>query len=148
MINLKLTAPVFKKSEFGRFERTANIEIAGDFDTFSQGYTFLRTQIDELLQQQGAENIMLLNLDDLNKEIANKERTLQLLNRDVEIAKNQFQRLQNFLERLGIDPSSYSLLIANGPLGLSSTLKTAVEVADPIPFDYSDNDDDENPDEF
>lgn len=106
----------------------------------------MRTQIDELLQQQGAQNTRLLNLDDLNKEIANKERTLQLLNRDVETAKNQLQRLQNFLERLGIDPSSYSLLIANGPLGLSSTLKTAAEVVDPIPFDCLDDND--NPHEF
>ena len=146
MINVKLTAPVFKKSEFGRFDRTANIEIAGDFDTFSQGYTFLRTQIDELLQQQGAQNTMLLNLDDLNQEIANKERTLQLLKKETETAKNQLQRLQNFLERLGIDPSSYSLLIANGPLGLSSTLKTAAEVVDPIPFDCLDDND--NPHEF
>jgi len=146
MINLKLTAPVFKKDEFGRFERTANIEIAGDFDTFSQGYTFLRTQIDELLQQQGAENTMLLNLDGLNEEIVKKEKTLQRLNRDIEIAKNQLHRLNNFLIRLRIDPSSYSLLISDGPL-TSSTLETAVEVVDPIPFDCSDDDDD-NPHEF
>ncbi len=132
MINVKMTAPVFKTNEFGSFERKADIQIAGDFDSFSEGYAFLRTQIDELLKQSQAENTLLLNLHDLEREIANKERTLQHLDKKIETAKNQLQRLQNFLERLGIDPGSYSLLIANGPIGSAVAVEAEV---DPIPFD-------------
>jgi len=130
MINVKLTVPVFKKDEFGRFERTADIQVTGDFESFSEGYAFLRTEIDELLQLQQADNTLLLNHDKLRKEISNKERTLELLNRNLETAKNQLLRLQNFLERLGIDPSAYSLLISNGPIGLSTSSVVDAEEVD------------------
>ena len=83
----------------------------------------LRTQVDELLKQSHAENTLLLNLDDLQATISSKERTLEHLERKIETAKNQLQRLQNFLERLGIDPSSYSLLIANGSIGSAGAVE-------------------------
>jgi hypothetical protein len=146
MINVKITAPVFKKGEFGYLEPRANIQIAGDFDSFSEGYTFLRTQIDELLQKQQAENTLFLKHDELQEEIANKERTLQRINKSIEIAREQFQRLQNFLERLGINPNAYSLTIADKPTELSTSSAVGVEVVDPIPFKLSDGDD--SADEF
>jgi hypothetical protein len=137
MINVKITAPVFKKGEFGGLEHKADIQIAGDFESFSKGYAFLRTQIDELLQAQQAENTLLLDLKELRLEIANKERLLQRLNKDAEIAKNQLQRLQNFLQRLGIDPTAYSLLIANNPIESSTSSGVRAEVVDPTPLDLS-----------
>jgi len=148
MINVKLTAPVFKRDEFGGFDRKADIQIAGDFDSFSEGYTFLRTQIDELLQKHQADNTLLLDRDKLQEEIGNKERTLQRLNKDIETARNQLQRLQNFLQRLGIDPIAYSLLIANKPIELSTSSGVCAEVVDPIPFDLLDRDDSTEEDEF
>lgn len=148
MINVKITAPVFKRDEFAGFERKADIHIAGDFGSFSEGYTFLRTQIDELLQAQQADNTLLLNHDGLQQEIANKERTLQRLNKDIEIARNQLQQLQNFLQRLGIDPTAYSLLIANKSIELSPSSGVCAEVVDPIPFDLLDRDDSTDEDEF
>jgi hypothetical protein len=148
MINVKLTAPVFKKDIFGGFDRKADIQIAGDFESFSEGYTFLRNQIDELLQSQQAENTLLLNYDALQKEIANKERIFQRLNKDIELAQNQLQRLQNFLQRLGIDPTAYSLLIANTSIELSTSSGVCAQVVDPIPFDLLDRDDSTDEDEF
>jgi len=148
MINVKIKAPVFKRNEFGYLEPKADIQIAGDFDSFSEGYAFLRTQIDELLQKQQADNTLLLNHDGLQEEIAKKERTLQRLNTDIKIAKNQLQRLQNFLQRLGIDPTAYSLLIANQSLELTTSSGVCAEVVDPIPFDLSDGDDSTDEDEF
>jgi hypothetical protein len=148
MINVKITAPVFKKNEFGYLERKADIQIAGDFDSFSEGYTFLRTQIDELLQQQQAENTLFLKHDELQEEIDNKEKTLQRINKSIGIAREQFQRLQNFLERLGINPNAYSLTIADKPIELSTSSAVGVEVVDPIPFKLSDGDEDDSTDEF
>lgn len=116
-INIKITVPIYKANEYGGFDHGANIETAGDFDNFSEGYAFLRTQIDELLKQSNADNTLLLNLDDLKATISSKERTIEHLNRKIEIATNQLNRLKNFLEGLGIDPSSYSLLIADKPIG-------------------------------
>lgn len=144
MINIKITAPVYKRDEWGYFDRKANIQVAADVETFSEGYAFLRTQIDELLQQSGAENQMLLKLDDLEKHISCREKTLQHLDNKIEIANRQLQRLQNFLERLGIDPGSYSLRIAEQPIGLKSAsevVTTEVE-NNPIPFNCLDDHED------
>ena len=145
MINVKINVPVYKRDEWGHFERKADVHISSDAQTFSEAYTFLRTQIDELLQQSGAENTLLLNLHDLQKEIANKERTLQLLDKKIQVANNQLQRLQIFLQRLGIDPDSYSLLIADK--AIDSAVAVEAEV-DPLPFNYSEDDDDDDSREF
>jgi len=145
MINIKITAPIYKRDRWGQFDRKVDIQVAADVETFSEGYAFLRAQVDELLQQSGAENQMLLKLDDLEKHISCREKTLEFLDNKIEIANAQLQRLQNFLERLGIDPGSYSLVIANSPIGLKSAsevVTTEVE-NDPIPFNCSDDDDDD-----
>ena len=131
-INIKITAPVYRANEYGGFDRGADIEIAGDFDSFTEGYVFLRTQIDELLKQSNADNTLLLNLEGLQAIISSKERTLERVNRSIEIAQDQLRRLHNFLERLGIDPDSYSLVIADKPI--VSAVAVEAEV-DPIPFD-------------
>ncbi|MEG4528822.1 hypothetical protein, partial [Microcoleus sp. C2D2] len=130
--------------EWGHFDRKVDIQVAADVETFSEGYAFLRTQVDELLQQSGAENQMLLKLHDLEKHISRREKTLESLESKIEIANAQLQRLQNFLERLGIDPGSYSLFIGDRPIGLKSAAEvvtTEVE-NDPIPFNCSDDDED------
>lgn len=142
-VNIKITAPVYKANEYETFDRKADIQISGNFDSFSEGYTFLRTQVDKLLKESNAENTLLLNLHDLKREIDNKERTLKRLNGKIETAKNQLQRLKSFLERLGIDSGSYSLLIANGPIGSAVAVEAEV---DPILFDSADSDN--NPREF
>jgi hypothetical protein len=149
MINIKVTAPVYKRDQWGQFDRKVDIQVAADVETFSEGYAFLRAQIDELLQQSGAENQMFLKLHDLEKHISSREKTLEFLDDKIEIANRQLQRLQNFLERLGIDPGSYSLFIGDQPIGLKSAsevVTTQVE-NDPIPFNCLDDDDD-NPHEF
>ena len=141
MINVKITAPVFKKGDFGYIESKADIQISGNFESFSEGYVFLRAQVDELLQAQQAENTLLLNHDGLQQEITKKERTLHSLNKDIEVARDQLQRLQNFLQRLGIDPTAYSLLIANKSIELSTSSGVCAEVVDPLPFNLLDGDD-------
>jgi hypothetical protein len=128
--------------------KSIRIAIAGDFEIFSEGYTFLRTQIDELLQAQQADNTLLINHDELQQEISKKEWTLQSLNRDIETAKKQLLRLQNFLQRLGIDPTAYSLLVADKPIGSSTSSLVDAEVVDPIPFDLLDRDDSTDENEF
>ena len=146
MINIKITAPIYKRDRWGQFDRKVDIQVAADVETFSEGYAFLRAQVDELLQQSGAENQMLLKLHDLEKHISRREKTLESLDKKIEMANGQLQRLQNFLERLGIDPGSYSLFISDKPIGLKSAsevVTTEVE-NDPIPFNCSDDDDEDS----
>ena len=142
MINIKLTAPVFKKNEFSSLERKTDIQIAGDFNTFSEGYNFLKKEINVFLQQQQAENTLLLRHDELQEDIASKEKKLQRINKSIELAREQLNRLANFLERLGIDPNAYSLTIADKPV--ESSVSVDAEVVDPIPFNLSANEADED----
>ena len=86
MINIKITAPVYKRDKWGQFDRKVDIQVAADVETFSEGYAFLRTQVDELLQQSGAENQMLLKLHDLEKHISRIEKTIESLDKKIEIA--------------------------------------------------------------
>jgi len=71
-IKIKITSPIYKANEYGGFDRGANVEIAGDFDEFTEGYCFLRTQIDELLKQSNADNTLLLDLQGLQATISSK----------------------------------------------------------------------------
>ncbi|MBD0309327.1 MAG: hypothetical protein ICV80_14810 [Microcoleus sp. T1-bin1] len=96
------------------------------------------------MKQSNADNTLLLNLHDLQATISSQERTLEYLNRKIKTAENQLHRLKNFLEGLGIDPSSYSLLIADKPLIPTVTVEAEV---DPTPFDLEAQPDN-NPDEF
>ena len=146
MINIKLTAPVFKKNGFGCLEHKTDIQIAGDFNTFSEGYNILKKEVDEFLQQQQAEHTLLLRHDELQEDIASKEKTLQRINKSIELAREQLNRLANFLERLGINPNAYSLTIADKPIESSASVDA--EVVDPIPFNLSDEDDGESGGEF
>ena len=134
-INVKMTVPVYKTNQYGSFDRKADIQIAGDFDSLSEGYAFLRVEIDQLLKQSQAENTLLLNLHDLEVDISNKKLISEGLDRKILTATRQLQRLQSFLERLGIDPSSYQLSIATLPITPGAV---AVEAeVDPIPFDLN-----------
>jgi hypothetical protein len=56
--------------------------------------------------------------------------------------------MQNFLERLGINPNAYSLTIADKPMELSTSSSVCTEVVDPIPFDLLDRNDSTDEDEF
>jgi hypothetical protein len=141
-INIKITAPVFKLGEFGSLEKKADVQIAGDFDTFGEGYTLLRNEVENLLKTQSAENTLLLDVRELEKTISSKRRSLEIIEKDIKIAQGQLSRLQNFLERLGIDPSSYSLLIASGPIA-ATPLGVEREVVDPRPFDIGTDDEDD-----
>ncbi|MEG5160257.1 hypothetical protein QUB37_07350 [Microcoleus sp. AT3-A2] len=120
MINVKITAPIYKRNSWGQLDRKADIEISSDAEIFSEAYTFLRTQIDELLHQSAAENQMLLKLDDLENHISRRQETLHSLEKKIEIATQQLDKLQNFLGRLHIDPTSRSLLIGDKPIVFKS----------------------------
>ena len=143
-INIKITAPVYTVDKYGCLDRGADIQISGDFDGFTEGYVFLRAEIDELLRQSNADNTLLLKHDDLQATISSKERTLEHLNRRIKTATDQIQRLEIFLERLGINPSSHSLLIANELIDSAVAVEAKV---DPIPFNLA-TQPDENSDEF
>ncbi len=139
MINIKISVPTYKSNSWGQFDKQGEVEINSDVDSLSGGYFLLKAQIDELLTQVNAENQMVLDLQKLDSEVDRRKNTLRNLNQKIDVAKAQFQRLEKFLRRLGIDPTSYHLDINKVVLDatidqLDETFVVEAEV-DPIPFD-------------
>lgn len=141
MTILKISIPVYKRSSWGAFSEQGTIEVstAADSDTLSDSYEGLKLQIEDLLLKMQAESLIVTDLQQLYSEIDRRQGTLRDLNEKIDAAKTQWQRLEKFLRRLGIDPTSYSLDISNHVLESAidePEEAVAVEAeVDPIPFD-------------
>ena len=139
MINIKISVPTYKSNSWGQLDKHGEVEINSDVDSLSGGYFLLKAQIDELLTQVNAENQMVLDFQKLDSEVDRRKNTLRNLNQKIDVAKSQLQRLEKFLRRLGIDPTSYHLDINSVVLDAAvdeseETFIVEAEV-DPILFD-------------
>lgn len=152
MFNIKISIPTYKANSWGQLDKQGEIVVSAEVDNLSEGYAALKAQIEELLIQTNAENKIVTDLQILNSEIDRRKTVWGKLNQKIEVARNQLERLQKFLRRLGINPTDYTLEISSDP-GLDAATDNpdeavAVEAAevDPIPFDLADSDN--NPHEF
>ena len=151
MFNIRIDIPTYKSNSWGQLEKQGDLQVSANVDSLSDGYAALKVQINELLKQVNAENQIVVDLHKLTAEIDSRQKTLRHLNQKIEVAKAQLQKLEKFLRRLGIDPTSYSLDISNRVLESAIMDEpgeaVAVEVEiDPIPFDSADSNN--NPHEF
>lgn len=113
MTTLKISVPVYKCNNWGNLEVCGEITVsASDGESLTQDYDRLKLQIDELLQKVNAENQLVLDCRRLADEIETKNSALKTLNVQVECANRQFNRLKNFLGRLGIDATSSQMIVA------------------------------------
>lgn len=113
MTTLKISVPVYKRNNWGNLEVCGEITVsASDGESLTQDYDRLKLQIDELLQKVNAENQLVLDCRRLADEIETKNSALKTLNVQVECANRQFNRLKNFLGRLGIDATSSQMIVA------------------------------------
>lgn len=136
MFNLKITLPTYRPDDYTSLCVSGELQVSAEVDTLSDGYTALKKQIDELLRETQAENKIVLDLQNLQSEIEEKAKTLKNLNRDVESAKAQLQRLKKFLALLGVNPFQYSLEIDSRVLNavtLDEEVAAGAEV-DSMPF--------------
>lgn len=140
MFSLKINIPTYKSNSWGQLEKHGDLQVSSNVDSLSDGYAALKVQIDELLAQVNAENQIVIDLHQLVSEIDSRQTTLRHLNQKIEVAKAQLQKLERFLRRLGIDPTSYLLDISSNPaldaaiMDEPEAVAAEVEV-DPIPFD-------------
>jgi len=140
MFSLKINIPTYKSNSWGQLEKHGDLQVSSNVDSLSDGYAALKVQIDELLAQVNAENQIVIDLHQLVSEIDSRQTTLRHLNQKIEVAKAQLQKLERFLRRLGIHPTSYSLDISSNPaldaaiMDEPEAVAAEVEVG-PIPFD-------------
>jgi hypothetical protein len=152
MFSIRISIPVYKANSWGQLDKQGEIVVSSEVDSLSEGYAALKVQIEELLTQTNAENKIVVDLQILNSEIDRRKTIWQNLNQKIKVARNQLERLQKFLRRVGINPTDYTLKISSDPDLDAATDEpeevVAVEAAevDPIPFDSADSDD--NPHEF
>jgi ferritin-like metal-binding protein YciE len=107
----------------------------------------MKAQIDELLKEASAENRLVLDLKELERKCENKQRSLNILQDKINIARQQLRRMEDFLKRLGIDPASYTLMISEDIALKAAATNESDDVVveaevDPIPFNCLDDDED------
>ncbi len=99
----------------------------------------MKAQIDELLKEASAENRLVLDLKELERKCENKQRSLDILQDKINVARQQLRRMEDFLKRLGINPASYTLMIDEKVALNAATADSSGDVVeaevDPIPLD-------------
>ena len=140
MFNVKISIPTYQVGSFGRLSQQGEVEISSEVNSLSEEYPHMKEQVDELLKQAGAENRLILDVEALEAKRAKMQHNLDCLQDNLKCAQKQLRRLENFLQRLGIDPQShtYSLMI-NEDIALAATTDHAADVVveaevDPIPL--------------
>jgi len=139
-INVKISVPTYRANSWGQLDTQGEVQISSDVDSLSQEYPVMKAQIDELLKEASAENRLVLDLKDLERKCENKQRSLNILQDKINVARKQLRRMEDFLKRLGIDPASYTLMISEDialkAVAIDESDDVVVEAeVDPIPFD-------------
>jgi hypothetical protein len=111
MFNVKISVPTYQANSWGQLDKQGEVQISADVDSLSQEYPVMKAQIDELLKEANAENRLVLDLKELERKCENRQRSLDILQKKISIARQQLRRVETFLKRLGIDPTSYTLIV-------------------------------------
>lgn len=113
MTSLRISIPVYKRNRWGNLDTSGEIVVSdSEARHLSDSYDSLKLQIDEFLLKLGAENQLVLDCQQLQDEIDTKKSVLRTLNSQIERANCQFNRLKNFLARLGIDATGGQMIVA------------------------------------
>jgi hypothetical protein len=141
MINVTISVPTYKVNSWGQLDKQGEVQISANVDSLSQEYLVMKAQIDELLKEVSAENRLVLNLQELEDKCERRQKSLNLLQDKINVARQQLRRMEAFLKRLGIDPTSYTLIVDEKVALREATTDDSGEVVavesevDPIPFD-------------
>ena len=108
MINVRFSIPTYQADASRRFYEQGEVQISSDVDNLSAEYPIIKAQLDELLKDLNAENRLILNVEALEARREKVQSELDTLRKNIDLAKIQLRRLENFLSRLGIDPRAYT----------------------------------------
>jgi len=146
LLTLNLSIPTFKSGSWGQLNKDGEIHLsatASDDADFSQAYTDLKLRVDSLLQQVSAENRIIVQLDEAQRELDHRQATLRNVNENLKLANAQLDRIKKFIRLLGINPLGEYLEVNNRFLDSAVVTADATvqkdsgeeEEVDPIPFD-------------
>ena len=157
MTTIRIALPIYRCKNWDTLSEQGILEVAtsSETDTLAESYEKLKPQIAELMANVQSESQIVVELQLVQKQLLEKKKAVRDLSSKIERANRQLERLTRFLAAFGIRASDINLNITTSvmaefrPVELIDISEDDSEEVenDPIPFNSSDNDDD-NPHEF
>ena len=126
-VHIKIRIPVYKKNDWGSFDRQGKVEVSSDVEALSEGYAALKGEIDQLVSEMDGSIRLAGSLREMETEIKTAAQTLEQLKRDIDKATRHYESLKLFLKQFGVDPQA-SRLTFDKKLRLESSSEAAIEV--------------------
>jgi len=123
-VHLKINLPIYKKNEWGSFDRKGKLEISSDVEAISEGYAALKKEIDQLVSEMDGSIRLAGSLNEMETEIITATQTLERLKRDIIQATRHYESLKLFLKQFGVDTQVSRLTFDEG-LRLESSSEAA-----------------------
>ena len=133
---LEISVPVYKRDRWGRLERDGKIQVSSQVDTLSEGYKYLKQELDALLTQVDAETRLAETALTLQLEIDEKTRKLTEIAQDIERASEHYKNFKVFLQNLGIDPNKKQLTFDKHLLLSSGSVSDVAAVSDSLDHEF------------
>lgn len=161
MTTIRIALPIYKCKNWEPFSEQGILEVctSSETDTLSDSYEKLKPQIAELMANVQAECRIVVELQQVQNELLQKQSQVESLCSKIKRANRQLERLTRFLSALGISASDLHLNIETKAITefrpvelIDTSVDDSEEVENnPIPFnclDDDDHDDDHDSDEF
>jgi len=126
-VHIKIRIPVYKKNDWGSFDRQGKVEVSSDVEALSEGYAALKGEIDQLVSEMDGSIRLAGSLREMETEIKTAAQTLEQLKRDIDRATRHYESLKLFLKQFGVDPQATRLTF-DERLRLESSSEAAIEV--------------------
>jgi len=126
-VHIKIRIPVYKKNDWGSFDRQGKVEVSSDVEALSEGYEALKGEIDQLVSEMDGSIRLAGSLHEMETNIKTAAQTLEQLKRDIDKATRHYESLKLFLKQFGVDPQA-SRLTFDERLRLESSSEAAIEV--------------------
>jgi len=161
MTTIRIALPIYKYKNWEPLSEQGILEVctSPETDTLSDSYEKLKPQIAELMANVQAECRIVVELQQVQNELLQKQSQVESLCSKIKRANRQLERLTRFLSALGISASDLHLNITTKAIAefrpvelIDTSVDDSEEVENnPIPFnclDDDDHDDDHDSDEF
>ena len=73
-MKITISIPTYKANSWCHLDKHGEVEFSAEADDLLEGYANLKAQINELLAQTNAENQVVLELSEIQREIQNRKK--------------------------------------------------------------------------
>jgi len=151
MTTIRIALPIYKCKNWEPLSEQGILEVctSSETDTLSDSYEKLKPQIAELMANVQAECRIVVELQQVQNELLQKQSQVESLCSKIKRANRQLERLTRFLSALGISASDLNLNITTNTVAEFRPVElidTSVDDDDHDDDDDDDHDDDDDGD--